>query len=95
MSSFVQLYSVMQIPAFNETCITLQVGENCSRLIGNVAVYRVGFAMTVFHITLMILLLCVDDGSSCRAGLHNGYDNSSVNVAALHLLNIYYITEII
>jgi len=87
----------MQIPAFNETCITLQVGENCNRLIGNVAVYRVGFAMTVFHITLMILLLCVNDGSGCRAGLHNGYDydNSSVNTAALHFLNIHCITEII
>ena len=62
----------MQIPAFNETCVTLKVGENCSRLIGNVAVYRVGFTMTIFHIGLMFILLCVNDGSGCRAGLHNG-----------------------
>ena len=84
----------MQIPAFNETCVALQVGEKCSRLIGNVAVYRVGFTMTVFHITLMLLLLGVDDGSCCRAGFHNGYDDSSVNIAALTFLHIRCITEI-
>jgi len=50
------------------------VGENCTRLIGNVAVYRVGFTMTAFHVGLMIFMLCVSDGNSCRAGLHNGYD---------------------
>jgi len=31
--------------------------------------------MTVFHAGLMMLLLCVNDGSGCRAGLHNGYDD--------------------
>jgi len=65
-------YAVLQIPAFNETCVMLRVGEKCSRLIGNVAVYHVGFSMTVFHLTMMILLLGVKNGNDCRAGLHNG-----------------------
>lgn len=57
---------------FNETCVTLQAGENCNRLIGYLAVYRIGFTMTVFHAILMFLTLCVADGNGCRAGLHNG-----------------------
>jgi len=52
--------------------VMLRVGEKCSRLIGNVAVYHVGFSMTVFHLTMMILLLGVKNGNDCRAGLHNG-----------------------
>ena len=86
---------MMQIPAFNETCVTLQVGENCNRLIGNVAVYHVGFAMTVFHFTMMVLLLGVKNGSGCRAGLHNGYDDCSATIATLHFLHVHFTTEII
>jgi len=39
--------------------------------------------MTAFHVSLMILLLCVNDGSGCRAGIHNGY-----HIATLHILCI-------
>jgi len=52
--------------------VIFQAGENCYRLIGYVAVYRIGFTMVVFHGVLMFVTIWVGDGNGCRAALHNG-----------------------
>lgn len=73
LSPDIQMLMAESIPWFNETCVTLQAGENCSRLIGYLAVYRIGFTMVVFHVVMMIVTFWVTNGNSCRASLHNGF----------------------
>ncbi|KAK6179900.1 hypothetical protein SNE40_012151 [Patella caerulea] len=68
-----ELHDVIQQSGFNETCVMLAAGENCSRLIGYKAVYRVGLGIIVFHIILMILTPCVPNSNHWRASIHNGY----------------------
>lgn len=61
------------IPFFNDTCILLNAGINCNRMVGFIAVYRVGFAMTCFYLLFMFITFGVTTSGSCRAGIHNGY----------------------
>ncbi|XP_061171957.1 serine incorporator 5-like [Saccostrea echinata] len=61
------------VPGFNETCVQLMAGENCSKLTGYKAVYRLCLGMVAFHFVLCLLTICVDSSSYCRGGIHNGY----------------------
>ncbi|ELT89732.1 hypothetical protein CAPTEDRAFT_134354, partial [Capitella teleta] len=61
------------IPNFNETCLLLNVGDNCERLMGYMAVYRVCFAMVAYHAVLFLWSLFVSSSYNCRAGLHQGF----------------------
>lgn len=61
------------IKHFNETCVQLRIGENCERLVGYLAVYRVSFTVVVFHVVLMILMICVKNSNDCRAGIQHGF----------------------
>lgn len=64
--------TIFQIPFFNDTCILLNAGINCNRMVGFIAVYRVGFAMTCFYLLFMFITFGVTTSRSCRAGIHNG-----------------------
>lgn len=69
----VQELLIGNVKHLNETCIELKVGENCNRLVGYLAVYRVSFTMVVFHVSLMLLMICVSSSQDCRAGVQNGF----------------------
>lgn len=69
----VQHSLAQNIKHFNETCVELQIGENCDRLVGYLAVYRVSFTVVVFHFVLGLMTVCVRNSSDCRAGIHNGF----------------------
>ncbi|XP_013378734.1 serine incorporator 5 [Lingula anatina] len=64
---------VENMPYFNETCMFLNAGPNCRRLVGYMAVYRIGFAMTAFYLIFMVITFGVATSKSCRAGIHNGF----------------------
>ncbi|ESO88172.1 hypothetical protein LOTGIDRAFT_165915 [Lottia gigantea] len=68
-----QLHDVIIQSGLNETCTMISAGENCSKLIGYKAVYRVGLGIIVFHFILMILTPCVPNSNHWRASVQNGY----------------------
>lgn len=61
------------VPGFNETCVGLMAGENCSKLTGYKAVYRLCLGIVAYHLVLCLLTVCVKSSSYCRGGIHNGY----------------------
>ncbi|XP_013780282.1 serine incorporator 5-like [Limulus polyphemus] len=61
-----------KFPQYNETCVTLRVGQNCELLVGYMAVYRVAFALAIFFLFMCLLMVGVSSSLSCRAGIHNG-----------------------
>lgn len=69
----VQEFLTGNVKHLNATCIELKVGENCNRLVGYLAVYRVSFTMVVFHVALLLLMICVSSSQDCRAGVQNGF----------------------
>ncbi|XP_052099655.1 serine incorporator 5-like [Mytilus californianus] len=67
-------HAIMEnIPGFNETCLDLNAGANCSRLTGYKAVYRLCFGMVVFSFFMCIMTLCVSSSAQCRGAWHNGF----------------------
>ncbi|XP_046543044.1 serine incorporator 5-like isoform X1 [Haliotis rubra] len=62
-----------RVPAFNDTCVMLNVGPNCSRLMGYKAVYRLCLGVVIFHFLLMLLTPFVPSSNHWRASVHNGY----------------------
>ena len=66
------LFLDLQVPQFNETCVQLNAGDNCSRLTGYKAVYRVCVGLVVFHLILMMMTLCVPNSNHCRGHIQNG-----------------------
>nr|XP_022329381.1 serine incorporator 5-like [Crassostrea virginica] len=61
------------VPGFNETCVNLMAGENCGKLTGYKAVYRLCLGIVAYHFVLCLLTICVKSSSYCRGGIHNGY----------------------
>ncbi|XP_056022788.1 serine incorporator 5-like [Ostrea edulis] len=64
---------IESVPGFNETCVRLMAGENCDKLTGYKAVYRLCLGIFAFHFVLCLLTICVKSSSYCRGGIHNGY----------------------
>ncbi|XP_070542702.1 serine incorporator 5-like isoform X2 [Ptychodera flava] len=64
---FMETERVMQF------CEDINAGENCERVFGYMAVYRICLSMGVFFLIMMVLTACIDTSKSCRAGLHNGF----------------------
>lgn len=73
LSPQLESHLISNVPNFNETCVQLHAGENCSRLTGYKAVYRVCLGMVVFHVLLMLLTLCVPNSNHWRGHIQNGY----------------------
>lgn len=48
-------------------------GENCSKLTGYKAVYRLCLGIVAYHLVLCLLTVCVKSSSYCRGGIHNGW----------------------
>lgn len=73
LSPQLETHLIEKVPNFNETCVQLHAGENCSRLTGYKAVYRVCLGMVAFHILFMLITLCVPNSNHWRGHLQNGY----------------------
>ena len=67
------LFVVLQIPEFNGTCISIFAGENCGRLVGYRAVYRLSAGLVAFFFIMMLLTPCVPSSNHWRASVQNGY----------------------
>ena len=59
---------------FNATCIDLTVAsENCMKLTGYMAIYKISFSVTFFYLLMSILTLGVASSKGARACIHNGF----------------------
>lgn len=65
--------------------------ENCDKLVGYMAVYRVCFAMTSFYILLAIICINVKNSQDPRAKLHNGFWGVKLLVFLGLLIGAFYI----
>ncbi|KAM4809721.1 serine incorporator 5 [Rhinophrynus dorsalis] len=61
------------IPSYKDICEHIQAGEECEKLVGYSAVYRVCFGMASFFLILFLLTLYVRNSRSWRAYIHNGF----------------------
>ncbi|KAH3839157.1 serine incorporator 5-like [Dreissena polymorpha] len=64
---------IEHVPKFNSTCVQLGLGENCMRLTGYKAVYRICAGLVAFHLILMVVTICVPNSNHWRGHIHNGY----------------------
>ncbi|XP_023331453.1 serine incorporator 5 [Eurytemora carolleeae] len=58
---------------FNATCIDLDIGDNCMKLTGYMALYKVSFGISVFFCFLAFLNIGVTSSVGLRAATHNGF----------------------
>ena len=61
-----------QIPSFNSTCVRLYVGENCERVVGYRAVYRLSVGLVGFFAIMMVLTPCIPSSNHWRGSIQNG-----------------------
>ncbi|XP_006875241.1 PREDICTED: serine incorporator 5 [Chrysochloris asiatica] len=61
------------IPFFEDICKGLKAGDNCEKLVGYSAVYRVCFGMACFFFIFSLLTLKINNSKGCRAHIHNGF----------------------
>lgn len=65
---------LLQLPFYAEFCTKiLNAGENCSKLVGFEAVYKIMFGTACFYFIMMILVFGVSSSQDCRAKIQNGY----------------------
>uniref|UniRef100_A0A6A7G9L1 Serine incorporator n=1 Tax=Hirondellea gigas TaxID=1518452 RepID=A0A6A7G9L1_9CRUS len=72
MSYRVQNTIMEMFPDHSAVCDYVGAGEKCEAVLGYMAVYRLGLAITVYHLLLMALTYGVKSSRGCRAGIHNG-----------------------
>ena len=58
---------------FNATCIDLNIGQNCMKLTGYMAAYKISFSVTFFFLSMGFLTLGVTSSKGVRAYIHNGF----------------------
>ena len=58
---------------FNATCIDLKIGNNCMKMTGYIAIYKVSFSMTLFFATMFCITIGVTTSKGIRACIHNGF----------------------
>lgn len=59
---------------FNATCIDLTVApEDCMKLTGYMAVYKISFSVTLFYLLMSMLTIGVTSSKGARACIHNGF----------------------
>jgi len=58
---------------FEATCKVLNAGDQCEKLIGYMAVYRMAFTITSFFFLMSLLTLGIRTSSNWRASIHNGF----------------------
>uniref|UniRef100_S4RXK7 Serine incorporator 5 n=1 Tax=Petromyzon marinus TaxID=7757 RepID=S4RXK7_PETMA len=62
-----------QVPFYADLCHSINAGNDCERLVGYSAVYKVCFGMAVFFFLFSLFLINVKKSSDCRASVHNGF----------------------
>ncbi|KAK7115799.1 probable serine incorporator [Littorina saxatilis] len=68
-----QEFLVENISDFNVTCVKFFAGENCNRLVGYKAVYRLSVGLVAFFFIMCVLTPCVPSSNHWRASVQNGY----------------------
>ena len=58
---------------FNATCIDLRIGDNCLKMTGYIAIYKISFSITIFFVTMFFITLGVTTSKGIRACIHNGF----------------------
>ena len=59
---------------FNATCIDLTVAaENCMKLTGYMAIYKISFSMTFFFLFMSCITIKVTSSKGARGCIHNGF----------------------
>ncbi|KAJ8396577.1 hypothetical protein AAFF_G00016430 [Aldrovandia affinis] len=61
------------IPFYTEMCDQLNAGENCEKLVGYSAVYKVCFGTACFFFLFAVFTFGVRTSTGCRAAVHNGF----------------------
>ncbi|XP_032824553.1 serine incorporator 5-like [Petromyzon marinus] len=61
------------VPFYADLCHSINAGNDCERLVGYSAVYKVCFGMAVFFFLFSLFLINVKKSSDCRASVHNGF----------------------
>ncbi|KAK6492478.1 serine incorporator 5-like isoform X1 [Huso huso] len=61
------------IPFYKDLCEHMKAGVNCEKLVGYSAVYKVCFGMACFFFIFALFTIKVQDSTSCRAHVHNGF----------------------
>lgn len=64
---------INMVPNFNQTCVNIMAEENCSRLVGYEAVYRMSVGLVAFFFLMMIVTPFVPSSNHWRASIQNGY----------------------
>ncbi|KAL4630048.1 serine incorporator 5-like [Arapaima gigas] len=73
MSPTVEMEMRDRIPFYSELCKKLNAGENCKRLVGYSAVYKVCFGASCFFFLFSVFTFGVRTSTGCRAAIHNGF----------------------
>ena len=58
---------------FNATCIDLKIGDNCLKMTGYIAIYKISFSIAIFFVTMFFITLGVTTSKGIRACIHNGF----------------------
>ena len=58
---------------FNATCIDLKIGNNCMKMTGYIAIYKVSFSITLFFAIMFCITIGVTTSKGIRACIHNGF----------------------
>ena len=73
---------------FNATCIDLRIGDNCLKMTGYIAIYKISFSITIFFVTMFFITLGVTTSKGIRACIHNGFWFIKVREEAMILIPI-------
>ena len=71
---------------FNATCIDLRIGDNCLKMTGYIAIYKISFSITIFFVTMFFITLGVTTSKGVRACIHNGFWLIKVSKKYMYLL---------
>ncbi|KAG9353730.1 hypothetical protein JZ751_011852 [Albula glossodonta] len=61
------------IPFYTDMCDKLNAGENCEKLVGYSAVYKVCFGTACFFFIFAVFTFGIHTSTGCRAAVHNGF----------------------
>ena len=87
---YILKFSLLQLPFYSEFCNTLKLGDNCSKLVGFEAVYKIMFGTACFYFLMMIIMFNVSSSQDCRAKIQNGYDLFSLLFLIMYYLILSY-----
>ncbi|KAK3752732.1 hypothetical protein QZH41_018702 [Actinostola sp. cb2023] len=102
------VYSLFLLFGLITSCITLIPGvkdklqsipylcekiNGCEKIVGYLAVYRIGFAMAAFYLLFCIVMYGVSNSKDCRAGLQNGFWAIKILLLIGFIVGAFFIPE--